>query len=170
MTVKPFPIGGKEDSASSQASGDGNMADLSTACEHIMNRFTNDFFTNFDFLPLTVFEDQGSLVPRAHIFDDPEKIVVTAELPGVDAGDIDIFIKSDLLIISGQGKRTARGTNPASRIYGHGPAIFRKMIPIPCLIDMQKVQATFTNGILQIRIPKVMRDNLTRFRIPIEKG
>jgi HSP20 family protein len=167
MTDKPFPADRKVNSALPQ--DDGDIVVSLGANQGIMNRVINDFFTSFDFLPLTVFEDTGRFIPKAHITHDPEKIMVTAELPGMDADDIDIIIKSDMLIITGKKKEPGNDAMPASMPDEHGPVSFRKMIPIPCLIDMQKAQAIFTKGILQIMLPKITQDSLTRFRIPIKK-
>ncbi len=167
MTDKPFPAGRKTNVPSPQ--DDGDMADSFKAYQDITNRITSDFFTSFDFLPLTVFEKAGRFVPKTCISHDPEKIMVTAELPGVDAADIEITIKPDMLIIAGEEKGSGEGAVAASFPDSLGPKFFRKVIPIPCLVDMQNVRAVFAKGILQIKLMKITQDRLTRFRIPIKK-
>lgn len=167
MTDKPFPAGRKTNSALPQ--DDGSMIDPLNAYQGTMNRFTSDFFTSFDFLPLTVFENTGRFVPKTCISHDPEKIVVTAELPGVDAADIEITIKSDMLVIAGEEKGIGEDAVSGLIPVKPGPKFFRKVISIPCLVDMQNVQAVFTKGVLQIKLAKITPDRLTRFRIPIKK-
>lgn len=168
MADKRFPVSRKEDSVLSEDGAD--ATDSYDAYQSVMNRFIKDFFTNFDLLPLTVFEDTGRFVPAAYITHDPETIIVTAELPGMAADDINVIIKSDVLIITGKKRETGNGSMRTGKPDEHGPLSFRKMIPIPCPIDMQKTQAVFTKGILQIRLPKVKQGSLARFRIPIRKA
>ncbi|HQG32373.1 MAG TPA: hypothetical protein PLA83_10630, partial [Deltaproteobacteria bacterium] len=90
------------------------MVEYPGAYQDIMSRAIDDFFTSFDFLPLTVFEDTGGSVFKTHISHGPEKIMVTANLPGMNASDIDVIIKSDALIIAGEKKGTGDGSLPAS--------------------------------------------------------
>lgn len=164
MTDKLFPSSRKTNSALSQDDGDVINSDQS-----MMNRVSKDFFTSFDFLPLTVFEETGRFVPKTYLSHDPEKITVIAELPGVDAADIDIMIKPDMLIISGVEKEDGDGAAPHSISDKRRPTFFRKVIPISSLIDMQNVQAIFEQGILQIKLTKITQNSLIRFRIPIKK-
>lgn len=168
MADKPFPVSQKENSA--VLKHDTGAVDSFDVYESIMNRFINDFFTNFDLLPLTVFEDAGRFVPTAYITHDPETIMITAELPGMGSDDIDIVIKSDMLIITGKKGGTENGTAPRSRQDNHSPLFFRKMIRIPCLIDASKAQAIFRRGILQIKLPKIKQEGAARFNIPIKKA
>jgi HSP20 family protein len=167
MTDKPFPAGRKTNPALPQ--DDDSMVEYPGAYQDIMSRAIDDFFTSFDFLPLTVFEDTGGSVFKTHISHGPEKIMVTANLPGMNASDIDVIIKSDALIIAGEKKGTGDGSLPASGPDEQSSMSFRKVIPMPCLIDMQKVQAFFTRGILQVELPKIALNSLPRFRIPIKK-
>lgn len=167
MRDKPFPASRKTNSALPR--DDGDMVDSPNAYQSIMDRGTIDFFTSFDFIPLTVFEDTCRFVPKTHLAHEPEKITITAELPGVEAADISITIKPDMLIIAGKDTGAGEDALPVSMQDKYGPKFFRTLIPIPCLIDMQNVKAVFSKGILQIKLSKISQNGMTRFRIPIKK-
>jgi len=76
--------------------------------------------------------------PITDVFDEKDEIVVIAEMPGIEEGDINIDLKEDILEISAAGK---------SRTY-------RKELLLPVKAGSENLTHKFTNGILEIRIKK----------------
>jgi len=92
------------------------------------------------------------------------ELIVTVDLPLVNKEDIEVTVTGRQLEIRARTRREIRferwGT-VQRQISFHS---FTKTIPLPPEADTSKVQATFRNGILQVRIPKTLH----RRRIPIE--
>ncbi len=117
-----------------------------------MNRIFEESF------PKTrVFE--GSLTtgvwsPAVDIYETEKAIVLKVELPGLSKDDINIEIKDDNLILRGERKfeKDIREENyhRIERSYGK----FSRSFSLPGTIDRNKVDATFKDGILEIKIPK----------------
>lgn len=81
-------------------------------------------------------------------------IMVRVELPGMDKEDCQIRIEGNVLYLSGE-KRFERETKDSTyhvmeRAYG----AFRRSIPLPRNVNVDKAEASFKNGVLTIRLPK----------------
>jgi len=134
-----------------------------------MNRFFNDFFTSFDMLNLSVFEDTWRFIPKVTVTNDSTKIVISAEIPGMSAEDIEITLRSDSLIITG---RNGLFPAPDHTSYDFDAATsipFQKTVPIPMCIDAAAVKASFKNGMLKVILPKCPEKSRIRHHIPVKK-
>ena len=126
-----------------------------------MNHIYHDFFTSFDLLPLHLFEEAGRFAPSITVVHHQDAVIVTADLPGVRADDIDIALTPDMLVIS-SGKNTEPARN--TPIFES----FRKIVPIPFHVNFQEIKAVFQNGILQVVLPRRADHIMPRIRIPIQ--
>jgi HSP20 family protein len=93
--------------------------------------------------------------PRIDVVDDGEALRVTAELPGMDSGDVEILIEDEYLILRGEKKlekkNEEQGCYHVERAFGS----FQRIIPLPQGVDVERGEARFENGTLTIRFPKV---------------
>ena len=81
-------------------------------------------------------------------------IVVRVEAPGIEKKDCQITIDGNMLYLRGE-KRFERATHESTyhvmeRAYG----AFERAIPLPRNVDTDKAEATYTNGVLTVRLPK----------------
>lgn len=107
--------------------------------------------------------------PRLDVHEDEHHIHVEAELPGVDAEDVEVRIEGDTLLISGE-KRAHRRQVAASyhvmeRSFGH----FKRSISLPFTLDARDVEADFSLGVLSIRVPRQPPRETSR-RIEVRQG
>ena len=87
-----------------------------------------------------------------HTADD---VIVKATLPGVKPEEIDITINGDTLAIRGETK-TEEEVNREDYFYQeHRYGAFNRSVNLPGGLSLDKVEATFDNGILTLTIPKV---------------
>jgi len=96
--------------------------------------------------------------PAMNIWSSEDGLNVTAEMPGVSVEDIDISVVGETLTVSGV--READETNGNSRYHRRerGYGRFNRSIQLPFPVDVNKVQAGFTNGILSIELPRAEED------------
>ena len=85
-------------------------------------------------------------------------IVVRIEVPGLDKADCDIRIEGNRLHLTGS-KQIERETGDSryhlsERAYGS----FQRSIGLPRNVDTAKAQASFKNGVLTVRLPKLGAD------------
>ena len=107
-------------------------------------------------------------LPSLDVKDADGSIVVTAELPGLTAKDIDLSISEDLLTIKGEKKAEAEkkeeGVYFSERYFGS----FQRSVRLPASVDSDKVKADFKNGVVRIEMPKSEKSR-TR-KIPIQSS
>ena len=118
-----------------------------------MNRMFNEFFRGSNG------GEQGWLAgawtPPVDIYETDDALVLTAELPGVSKDDVSIEIHNNTLTLRGERKHDAEVKEEhyhrVERAYG----TFQRAFVLPTLVDQEKVQATYHDGILELRLPKV---------------
>ena len=96
--------------------------------------------------------------PAMNIWSNEESLIVTAELPGVEIGEIDVNVIGDTLTLSGS--RTPEKLDEGSRYHrqerGYGK--FTRSLQLPFVVDAEKVEATLENGVLRILLPRAEAD------------
>src|SRR5262245_3663470 len=116
-----------------------------------LQREVDSLFRNF-------FDDSGSAAfgswPAVDFSETPESYVLRAELPGMDAKDVDIRLEGDVLSLSGERKEEVKkeGTNLhfTERRYGRWQRSFR----VPATADAGRTEAKMVNGVLEVTIGK----------------
>lgn len=118
------------------------------------------FFRGWDdiFRPFGVMrrEDLGpsGWMPAVDIRETDETYEFVVELPGLSKDDVDITVEDKVLAISGE-RKWADETDKNSyhrleRAYGG----FTRTFSLPNAVDADKVKATFTDGLLNLSVPK----------------
>jgi HSP20 family protein len=95
-------------------------------------------------------------------------IIVTAELPGVDPGKVDISVVGDTLTISGsrETEPLREGESYHRQERGHGR--FTRSLQLPFHVDAGKVEAKYDRGILQMTLPRAEADKPRKISVKSE--
>lgn len=93
-------------------------------------------------------------LPRLDIQEDDGEICVFAELPGVDAADVDVRVDADVLTISGEKKACPAGGTSSYHVMERSFGEFRRTIALPFSPEPQAVEAHFDLGVLTVRLPR----------------
>lgn len=119
-----------------------------------MNRLFEDFFNESSMLTRSREDGLRGFSPRVDISEDAESLKISAELPGMSQDDVEITATADSLTIQGEKRSESEeedeGVFRTERSYG----FFKRTIPLPVGADVDGAQATFDNGVLNIRLPK----------------
>jgi HSP20 family protein len=99
-----------------------------------------------------------AIYPAVNIWANDEGQIVSAELPGVHPEDLDIDVTGDALSISGERKpdEVAKDARYHRRERNYGA--FSRTVQLPFMVDTNKVEATFKNGVLFITLPRAEAD------------
>lgn len=99
----------------------------------------------------------GSLrrwIPAMDLVEAGDELVLRADLPGMSEDDVSIEIKDNLLTISGERRseheEEGESFYRAERAFGS----FSRSLTLPDGIDPSSVNAKFTDGVLEVRVPK----------------
>jgi HSP20 family protein len=92
--------------------------------------------------------------PTSDIVETKNEIVVKTELPGLDAKQVDVEVENGVLMIKGERKADQeydeKGFHRVERSYG----TFLRTFPLPPSVEAEKIDANFTNGLLEVHLPK----------------
>ena len=137
-----------------------------------MQREFDRLFNDFSGLqPFTLDEQIGEFYPRINVADVDEKIEISVELPGMEEDDIELTLKKDLLTI--RGEKNVESEEEEGRYYRRERRYgsFCRTIRLPeDEIDVEKVEAKFTNGVLTITLPKVEEEIEVLKKITVQAG
>ncbi len=116
-----------------------------------MNRLFDSLFG----WPTTVTAGERMWAPLADMYETKEDLFVTFELPGVHEKDVNVSITGDVLTVKGERRLESEtkdeGYHRLERVYGK----FERAMPLPIPVQADKVKATYRDGVLEIRLPKV---------------
>lgn len=95
----------------------------------------------------------GGLLPRTEVVEGDEDLILTAELPGVDEKDVEVTIDRSELVIRGE-KRSERQVKEDGRSWSESSVgSFQRVLALPEDVDLDRVEATFKNGLLTVTAP-----------------
>lgn len=93
-------------------------------------------------------------MPAVDVSEDENQIIVKAELPGLEAKDVEVSVTDDRLTIEGEKKFEKKSDKEDVHIMESAYGAFKRVIALPDTVDFSKVEATFKNGILTVQLPK----------------
>jgi len=93
-------------------------------------------------------------MPSMDLTETKDKLVVKAELPGLEAKDVELSITEDILSIRGEKKEEAESKDEHHFFIERYAGAFERKIKLPTPVKTDKIDATFDKGILTIKMPK----------------
>jgi HSP20 family protein len=91
--------------------------------------------------------------PALNVWEDGDKLIAEAEVPGLKLEDIELLALGTDLTIKGR-RPEAREPNMAAHRQERGVGEFARTVTLPVEIESSKVEATLRDGILTIVLPK----------------
>ncbi len=115
----------------------------------------NEFLSSFNNLQTTQQEAVvNDFSPSVNTRESQDSYHIEVDLPGIKKDDVDINIEDNILTISG--KREIKNEQKEENYYkiesSYGS--FSRSFTLPQKIDTSKIEAEFTDGVLEVVIPK----------------
>jgi HSP20 family protein len=92
--------------------------------------------------------------PPLNLYDAGDRYLLAAQLPGMTASDIDLSITGETLTIRGERKRAEGVKDDSYRRQERPMGRWARTITLPDRVDTAQVVASFSDGILTVKIPK----------------
>jgi Molecular chaperone (small heat shock protein) len=122
-----------------------------------LNSFLEDAFNSGPFSS----EDNGALtsawLPACDVFEGRDAVKIVAEVPGVRPEDVKISIENSLLTIRGEKQQQAEETAERVHRYERSYGTFERNFALPTTVDPEKIDASYSHGLLTVTIPKAER-------------
>ena len=93
-------------------------------------------------------------LPSIDMTETKDRLVVKAELPGLEAKDVELTLTEDILTIRGEKKEEKEEKDEHHFFVERYCGSFERKIKLPTLVKTDKIDATFDKGILTINLPK----------------
>lgn len=129
-----------------------------------MDRLWENFFGE---RPLTrIWEREWA--PSLDMSETKDNFVVKAEVPGIDAKDIDISLTGDVLSIKGEKKQEKEEKEEGYHLIERNYGSFSRSVRLPAEVESGKIKASYKNGILSITLPKSEKVKAREVKIKVE--
>ena len=130
---------------------------------HAMDRLFEDSFVS----PMswrTIGNGEG-VTPPLDVHETEDHIVVTASLPGIRPDDVEITMVGQTLTLRGEFKAD-EGVGREQYLYRERRyGTFNRTLQLPVRVEGDKAEATFSDGILTLRVPKAEEVKPRQIRI-----
>jgi len=107
------------------------------------------------------------VTPAMDIVDKDNAFEITAELPGLDAKNIELSLSDNVLTVKGEKneekEEKTKDRYVSERRYGS----FRRSVQLPAGVDAGKIEANYKSGILTVTLPKSAEAQKKQTVIPI---
>ncbi len=138
---------------------------------NLLERFNNEVSRVYEDRFFRAIDSDSSKVVTSHwspavdIKEESDGFVLHADVPGVDAKEIDISMEEGMLIIKGEraheSSEEKNGYKRVERVRGS----FYRRFSLPETADAERVTAKYDNGVLTVTIPK--QEKAQPRRIPV---
>lgn len=97
---------------------------------------------------------EGMRAPKVDVIERDNELVLTAELPGVEKKNLDVSMSDVSVTIKGSVSREKKEKQGDYFRCEISRGTFQRTLPLPCSVNVAKVQASFRDGVLQLVMPK----------------
>ncbi len=115
----------------------------------------DQFFNDFDRGLFATGRGAPSFVPAVDVVEEKDAYVLRAELPGVARENVKVEVKENHLLLSGTKESVQRGEEGKYRYVESRHGAFSRSFELPANVKADGIEATFKDGALTLRIPKV---------------
>lgn len=104
-------------------------------------------------------------IPRVDVVDRDGEVVVKAEVPGVDKKDLDITVTDNSVTIKGSTSHEEKEEKGEyyRREMSYGE--YQRTVALPHTVDGGKARATFSDGVLELTLPKVEKTSRRKVKV-----
>ena len=113
-------------------------------------------------------EERGEWLPSLDVSETKNELVVKAEIPGMDAKDIDISLSDGVLTIKGEKRQEKEEKEEGYHLVERSYGSFTRSIRLPKEIQNEKINASYKNGVLKITLPKSEAAKKKEIKIKVE--
>jgi HSP20 family protein len=107
-------------------------------------------------------------VPELDIYEDENSIVVSADLPGMKADNIDVSVSGNMLSISGEKKKEEEKKGRSYYRLEKSSGSFSRRIELPSAVDSKKISASYKDGVLEVTLPKVEKAKPKKVKVQVK--
>lgn len=102
----------------------------------------------------TVSTAGGAISPKCNVTEDSGNYYIKFEIPGIKKDQIKVELNNNILSVSAERKEENRKEDEKQYLAEFSYGSYFRSMTLPTTVDDKKIEATFDNGILSLRLPK----------------
>jgi len=127
-----------------------------------MDRLFDRFFESW---PFRGFAETGQWMPSVDVSETDKELIVRAELPGIDAKEIDISLSGNMLTIKGERKHEREEKKENFHLVERSSGSFSRTLQLPADVIADKINATYKDGVLHITMVKTKAEAARKIEV-----
>lgn len=96
----------------------------------------------------------GAWAPKVNLRESETELMVEAELPGMEAKDLDVRLEKGLLVLSGERRNEKKEEKEGWQRYETSYGRFERAVALPEYVKTEEPKATLKNGVLTVTFGK----------------
>jgi HSP20 family protein len=104
-------------------------------------------------------------LPAVDAWETEQELVLSFDLPGISEDEIAVELDENVLTVSGKRERTAEHSNDRFYRFERRFGTFSRSVTLPAGVKESDIKADYTNGVLEVRVPKPEEQKPKRIQI-----
>lgn len=137
-----------------------------------MERWVEDFFPRSWLRQHRLDWPSGNLasafegrMPKVDVIDRDDEVFIKAELPGIDKKDIEVSMSDNMITIKGSSKKEEKEEKGDYYRCEITQGSYSRSLSLPAEVNIDKSQAKFKDGVLELHLPKVAQAKRRNIKI-----
>jgi HSP20 family protein len=132
-----------------------------------MQREVERFFEHLGRWKRPVFFFEKAWQPLCDVSETAKEVVVVVELAGVRPEDVNIVVHDNKLLVSGLRREPATAPRRLYHRMEISYGSFEREVPLPCGVETDAATAHYSEGFMEVRLPKVTKEPPKEVRIDV---
>lgn len=104
--------------------------------------------------PTSEFGLSGAVNPRCDMTEDANNYFLKFEMPGIPKDQIKVEVNNNVLVVSAERKEEKKKEDERKYYSEFSYGSYYRSMALPTLVDDKKIEASFENGVLSLKLPK----------------
>ncbi len=141
-----------------------------TSLQRQMNRLFDGFFgRTTSLMPFQENLSDWEFGPPVDIYEDDQRLTFKVEVPGIDEKDIKVEVENNMLTVHGERKLEKDIKEENFRRMERHYGAFSRSFTIPNTVDPEKIEASYSHGVLAIQMPKRAEAKAKQIKVNVPK-
>ena len=104
-------------------------------------------------------------LPAVDVWETDTELVLAFDLPGIPEEQISVEFEDGVLTVSGQRERKTEHSGDRFYRFERRFGTFARSVTLPAGVNEDQIQAAYTNGVLEVRVPKPQEPKPKRIQV-----
>ena len=115
--------------------------------DRLMNRLRDEMDVSF-------FPGLVKKLPSVDVAETERTVIIRAVLPDMKAEDLQVSVHENFVTIRGESQKESQSSEKNVVRTNRVRKTFERVIPLPCRVNADETEATFSESVLRVVLPK----------------